>query len=60
MNKVVNYLSVILGQDAAIDEYPELYKTDLLPSGLTLEMAMMSGIAPYRRSETRTFNWKNL
>ena len=60
MNKVINYLSMILGTDETNDAYPGLYKRDVLPGDLTLEMTMMSGIAPYGRREPRTFNWKNL
>lgn len=59
MNRIVNYISLILGQDEQ-GRYPELYKSEVLPGSRISFFDPVVGGVPYNRAETRSFNWKAL
>jgi hypothetical protein len=58
MNRIVDYISLILGQDNET-RYPELYKSEALPgTRISFYDPIVGG--PYNRAETRSINWKAL
>jgi hypothetical protein len=58
MNRIVDYISLILGQDNET-RYPELYKSEDLPGTRNSYFDPIVG-GPYNRAETRSINWKAL
>ena len=58
MNRIANYISLILGRDNET-RYPELYKSEVLPGTRVSFYDPIVG-GPYNRNETRSLNWKAL
>jgi hypothetical protein len=59
MNRIVNYLSLVLGWEEEY-RYPELYRRETLSGSRILDFDPVTGSGPYRRDETRSLNWKAL
>ena len=59
MNRIVDYISLVLGQDVEC-RYPELFKREVLPGSRISFYDPIFGSLPYNRTETRSLNWKAL